>query len=432
MPVVPKAPFHAQFEDFSIPNALLDLITSDKSESISALNVLLHFLFQELKDTGRVRNYIIRKMTAEFKELLASKTAGKIIEKITARDFSLGTGCPIIKSLKLESMKCNEAKTQINEFSLLLDLEYKDGFSISVDVDLILGRSAYVHIKVASLKGRARLRFTREPFTHWCFSFIDDPNVQFAVSSHFDGRQITQLTTLIINQLRRSIKKKHTWPNYKMRFKPFFDQPSLQKNDSGDKEANTQAGTLEISFKECERISEALLLSYPNATCYLTLSLDEHSCESLLKLQINKNEWPLYEVELRCVPGVPDLEWGIRLAETYFLNQSELVVVEIGAIGANGANAIKLFDICVAVNGNKVNTLKQMNKVLKSVVNGTARFQFQKPVVRFDNRASKVSESTSYENVSSGVEGADVDANVATAAQDTTDDVPRNISNIFK
>lgn len=106
---------------------------------------------------------------------------------------------------------------------MIVDLEYKNGFSISVDVDLILGRSAYVHIKIASIKGKARLQFTRHPFTHWSFAFIEEPLIDFAATSQFDGRQIPQLTTLILNQLRRSIRRKHTLPNYKVRFKPFFD-----------------------------------------------------------------------------------------------------------------------------------------------------------------------------------------------------------------
>jgi hypothetical protein len=56
---------------------------------------------------------------------------------------------------------------------VVLDLEYKNGFSLSVDADLILGRSAYVHIKIKSIKGKARIQFTRDPFTHWNFAFIE-------------------------------------------------------------------------------------------------------------------------------------------------------------------------------------------------------------------------------------------------------------------
>ena len=43
----------------------------------------------------------------------------------------------------------------------MIDLEYKNGFSISIDADLILGRSAYVHVKIASVKGKARVQFSR-------------------------------------------------------------------------------------------------------------------------------------------------------------------------------------------------------------------------------------------------------------------------------
>lgn len=110
------------------------------------------------------------------------------------------------------------------EMSVLVDLEYKNGFSLSIDADLILGRSAYVHIKIVSITGKARLQFTRHPFTHWNFAFIDEPQIEFDASSHFDGRQIPQLTQLILNQLRRAVRRKHTLPNYKCRYKPFFDQ----------------------------------------------------------------------------------------------------------------------------------------------------------------------------------------------------------------
>ncbi len=56
---------------------------SNDAESILALNMLLQFLFQELKDTKSIRRYIIRKLSIEFKELLTTKGAGKIVERLT-------------------------------------------------------------------------------------------------------------------------------------------------------------------------------------------------------------------------------------------------------------------------------------------------------------------------------------------------------------
>ena len=168
--------------------------TNKNGNNVLALNMLFQFLFQELKDTKAVRRYIIRKMTLEFKELLNSKTASKLIQRISAKDFSLGSGFPIIHSLKLSSYQMDKAQKTIQvwfysslfkfnkkvilklflkDLSILVDLEYKDGFSISVDADLILGRSAYVHIKIVSIVGKARIQFTRHPFTHWSFAFVE-------------------------------------------------------------------------------------------------------------------------------------------------------------------------------------------------------------------------------------------------------------------
>lgn len=89
----------------------------------------------------------------------------------------------------------------MKEISIIVDLEYTNGFSLSIDADLILGRSAYVHVKIVSIKGKARLQFTRYPFTHWNFAFIEDPIIEFDATSHFDGRQIPQLTMLILTQV---------------------------------------------------------------------------------------------------------------------------------------------------------------------------------------------------------------------------------------
>lgn len=115
------------------------------------------------------------------------------------------------------------------ELSILVDLEYQNGFSISIDADLILGKSAYIHVKIVSLKGKARLQFTRHPFTHWNFSFVEvskcvtrmylistvcnnffffnqDPAIQFATGWKFDGLQIPKLTELIETQVIRTLK----------------------------------------------------------------------------------------------------------------------------------------------------------------------------------------------------------------------------------
>lgn len=73
------------------------------------------------------------------------------------------------------------------------------------------------------ISGRARLQFTRVPYTHWSLSFYSDPILELEVQSQFQGRQLQpQIISLITGQIRRAVRRKHTLPRYKMRYKPFF------------------------------------------------------------------------------------------------------------------------------------------------------------------------------------------------------------------
>lgn len=53
------------------------------------------------------------------------------------------------------------------------------------------------------------------------------------VDSNFEGKKLPKLTSFIHNQIRKSIKKKHTLPRYKVRYKPFFvkEEPQDGRNE---------------------------------------------------------------------------------------------------------------------------------------------------------------------------------------------------------
>ena len=72
--------------------------------------------------------------------------------------------------MKIQSRNPDEVA---QELDLALEIEYSGGFLISLDVDLIFGKTAYLAVKLNSLKGRLRLQFTRVPCTHWSFSFYE-------------------------------------------------------------------------------------------------------------------------------------------------------------------------------------------------------------------------------------------------------------------
>lgn len=187
-------------------------------ETCGFLNAIFLFLFRELRDTPLVRHWVTKKIRVEFEELLQTKTAGRLLEGLNLREVSLGDSVPVVKSARLMRPVHLDDSGMPGELNFEVDLEYAGGFHLAVDVDLVFGKSAYLFVKMRRVAGRLRLRFSRFPFTHWSFSFLEDPLVDFEVKSQFEGRPLPQLTSIIVNQLKRVIKKKHTLPNYKIRF----------------------------------------------------------------------------------------------------------------------------------------------------------------------------------------------------------------------
>ncbi|CAN9500157.1 unnamed protein product [Ophioblennius macclurei] len=188
-----------------------------KPETCHFLNAIFLFLFRELRDTPVVRHWLTKKIKVEFEELLQTKTAGRLLEGLSLRDISLGNSLPVFKTATLlKPVDLNEDGMP-EELNFEVDLEYNGGFHLAIDVELVFGKSAYLFVKMRRVVGRLRLQFTRMPFSHWSFSFLEDPLVDFEVKSQFEGRPLPQLTSIIVNQLKRVIKKKHTLPNYKIR-----------------------------------------------------------------------------------------------------------------------------------------------------------------------------------------------------------------------
>ena len=190
---------------------------ASKAETCNFLNAIFLFLFRELRDTPVVRHWLTKKIKVEFEELLQTKTAGRLLEGLSLRDVSLGNSLPVFKTAKLMKPVHVNEDGMPDELNFEVDIEYNGGFHLAIDVDLVFGKSAYLFVKMRRVVGRLRLQFTRMPFSHWSFSFLEDPLVDFEVKSQFEGRPLPQLTSIIVNQLKRVIKRKHTLPNYKIR-----------------------------------------------------------------------------------------------------------------------------------------------------------------------------------------------------------------------
>lgn len=199
-------------------------------ETCYFLNAAILFLFRELRDTALTRCWVTKKIKVEFEELLQTKTAGRLLEGLSLRDVYLGDTVPFIKTIRLVRPVVPSATgepdgpegealppTCPEELAFEAEVEYNGGFHLAIDVDLVFGKSAYLFVKLSRVAGRLRFVFTRVPFTHWFFSFVEDPLIDFEVRSQFEGRPMPQLTSIIVSQLKKVIKRKHTLPSYKIR-----------------------------------------------------------------------------------------------------------------------------------------------------------------------------------------------------------------------
>ncbi|KAI1894393.1 hypothetical protein AGOR_G00115350 [Albula goreensis] len=335
---------------------------TSQPETCNFLNAIFLFLFRELRDTPVVRHWVTKKIKVEFEELLQTKTAGRLLEGLSLRDISLGNSLPVFKTAKLiKPVVCNEDGMP-DELNFEVDLEYNGGFHLAIDVDLVFGKSAYLFVKMTRVIGRLKLQFTRTPFTHWSFSFLEDPLIDFEVKSQFEGRPLPQLTSIIVNQLKRVIKKKHTLPNYKIRYKPFFPfqvQPPVGTTcdlDLSIQDTRLVEGRLRVTLVECSRLF--ILGSYERETyVHCTLELSSHEWKektrsSIKTTEVIKGASQSVGMTFRHVPA----------------SEGDAVHVSIETVTPNSPAALadlQKGDRLIAIGGVKVTSSVQVPKLLK-------------------------------------------------------------------
>uniref|UniRef100_A0A8D0BCL0 PDZ domain containing 8 n=1 Tax=Salvator merianae TaxID=96440 RepID=A0A8D0BCL0_SALMN len=330
-------------------------------ETLYWLNAICLFLFKELKDTSLVRHWVTRKIKVEFEELLQTKVTGKVLEGLSLRDVSFGNVVPLFKNIKiLRPVTCNEDGCP-EELDFEVDMEYSGGFHLAIDVDLVFGKSAYLFAKISKVVGRMRLVFTRLPFTHWSFAFVDDPIIGLEVKSQFEGRPLPQLTSIIVNQFKKVIKRRHTLPHYKIRFKPFFPFQVVPREEYRDQALTIQdfsltEGRLKVSLIECSRL--LIFGSYQReATIHCTFELSEKVWEEKPRSFIKTAE---------LIKGsTAGVGLSLRQIQAKEGEPGQVIVETVMPNSAAAAADFQRGDKLIAIGGVKVTATGQVLKLLK-------------------------------------------------------------------
>lgn len=119
--------------------------------------------------------------------------------------------------------------------------------------------------------------------------------MEFQAESHVEGKNIEQLTSLIVNHLRRTISRKHTLPRYKMRYLPFFQklQPQDEKQSIYVHDSMITIGHLEVKVNGCTRLPD---IEGSNGL-YCALSVDALPWKQLA--ENSRALWTTFEVSFQ-------------------------------------------------------------------------------------------------------------------------------------
>ncbi|XP_061394825.1 PDZ domain-containing protein 8-like, partial [Musca vetustissima] len=270
------------------------------------------------------------------------------------KQLELGDQFPEIKTLRVHNIELDESGERIENLDLLMEIHYMGNFRTSIDADMVLGKKGSLTLKVKQLSGLARLQFTRNPYTHWSLSFLGDPELDLAIESRYQGRQMqSNITSLISNQIRKAVRRKHTLPNYKLRYKPFFHKTPEEDVGEGDIQPN---GMLEVKISEISRLMCPTHLT--DIYCTITMASlafveawqqDDRHVKVSLDVEIHKAK---------------NQQIGI------IFKQSAVDCVEIEAVLPNTPackSNLKVGDILLAIEGKRVSSIQQVAKIIKSL-----------------------------------------------------------------
>jgi len=190
-----------------------------------------------------------------------------------------------------------------------------------------------LYIKIKRVRGQIRLEFHREPYSHWLAVFQEEPIIDFELKSYFSSRESSQLAQIILQQIRRVIRRKLTWPSYKIRYEPFFLRSRRSapiENPLIDK--SLIPGIFEVELIDCDRLSIPFeLFPRKNFLLFVTFSINERTYED--DFCLDRSRWTQKTIEF-----TPKTH-RISVKDVLFMNRTEYLVEGFDILPDNVKNS---------------------------------------------------------------------------------------------
>lgn len=211
----------------------------------------------------------------------------------------------------------------------------------------------------------------REPFSHWVAVFQKAPLVDLEVRSYLFTRETPLISKIIKNRIVYAIQRKHIWPNYKLRYLPFFPRSrrSMPIELPTIKNDNLLPGILEVSIDSCDRLSVPFGLfdekSKSSLSIFFTCNLSKQRCED--DLRINRDDWRKFEFEF-----IPK-QHKISIKDVLYMGRSECLIEKFDPL-PDGIEDLTIFKsalednniFLMEIQGQENATFKEINYFLKS------------------------------------------------------------------
>ncbi|KAK7073148.1 hypothetical protein SK128_011365 [Halocaridina rubra] len=339
----------------SLPGSLVDKLKQGiglhRRETCFALNLILQFFFQEKRYEAGITRWLTNMLTLEFSELLKHRALSKFIHNMQIRDLNLGTNFPVIRAVTAKRVNLNPETSNLEQVDILVELEYNGGAQLAIDASSRFSKSAMVKIKVVHLAGNGRLQFSRYPFTHWSFSFYEEPQVEFEVYSSL-GLHIPRFNAIITSQLRGVLKRKHTLPYFKLRGPPLIKRQVHPVNEEG---CSVPPGRLTGEIVKCTRLQSALV----EDVMYCTVMVSEVP----IICAVEKPSVGICIVQDLILKRPHGSSAGILLHNA---DEGTPVVESVNQSSPAFAAGLRKNDVLIAVNGTYLSSSQQAAKLFSS------------------------------------------------------------------
>uniref|UniRef100_A0A7E4V5X3 PDZ domain-containing protein 8 n=1 Tax=Panagrellus redivivus TaxID=6233 RepID=A0A7E4V5X3_PANRE len=390
---IPASTIGDQFPPIKLPPELFRFLNiaangpKMEPEPSLGLSLILHFLFQEHKDTRELRNWIHRKVQLELNDVTTRAALGRFVQDIRISELTLGSQIPLVKGIQVEKCRMGKDGESFEELSLLVDVDYRGGFQISVEAQVNLFGHSQLFFKLTRLSGRVRVMLTRHPYAMWAFSFSEMPDLDFKIDSHVQGRQLAYLMPVLMSAVRRVLSKKHVWPNYKIRSRPFFTNPYLQPSPQAAAYNHIEltGHGLEVTVLKATRLNTDLINS-DQTEVFVTVTMDQrpfshnadpgtHGITLLLTVQPFIGSFGV--VFAKC-----NKDLGMRLVKVYSVDPDS----------PGEKFGLKEGDIMLAVNNHIVRNERQVTRLFSNVVSDIVVL-VERNLSCDDNDAARVDQS---------------------------------------